>query len=279
MELFWTDPNYTAWLTAHGLRQFDDFLNCSQARVIRYRQNGSRSVAVVSLGTITAYLKREFRIAYKEKLRNWWDGFGAVGKALREWRVLRRARRAGFITPQPIACGQRGRQAFLMTAELVDFVPLDKYLAGVSDEEAKRLSYRLAEWLARWHAAGFMHPDLYAWHIFVRVTDQQLAVLDLARAGWLSDVPWPERWRELALLGASLRTGEINPWDWEEFVDTYLNAVEEWEPNNTVEPRGIIKDVVSRRMEAWAGWVSRRRGEEEQCRWVLTQGLYPSEGS
>ncbi|MCS7016878.1 MAG: lipopolysaccharide kinase InaA family protein [Gemmatales bacterium] len=274
MELLWLDPNYASILYEAGLRQFEDFMTCSRARVIRRRHNGTRSVALFSLGNLTAYLKREHRVAYKERLRNWWDGYGAVGKSLREWRMLRNVRRAGFAAPTPLACGQQGRRAFLLTLEMEDFVPLDKYVAGATPQELNLLSYRLPHWLARWHAAGFVHPDLYAWHIFVRVTDQEIAVLDLARADQVEEVPWPERWRELALLGVSLREQEELVAYWEQILDSYLNAVSALEARLVLEPRSLAKGAVYRRMERWTKWVARRQQEEEACRVVLDRELY-----
>ncbi|MCS7168687.1 MAG: lipopolysaccharide kinase InaA family protein [Gemmatales bacterium] len=274
MELLWLDPNYAALLYESGLRQFEDFMNAHRARVIRRRQNGTRSVALLRIGPLTTYLKREHRIAYKERFRNWWDGYGAVGKSLREWRLLRKALQAGFCVPRPLACGQQGRRAFLLTLELEDFVPLDKYLAGASAKELKLLSSRLPRWLARWHAAGFMHPDLYAWHVFIRVTDQEIAVLDLARADQVEEVPWPERWRELALLGVSLREQEELVASWEQILDSYLNAVSALEARLVLEPRSLVKGAVYRRMQRWTKWVARRQQEEEECRVVLDRELY-----
>jgi len=225
MEIFWRHADYASWMQEHGLVRFEDFMGLNQGVVVRRRQNGSRSVTCLRIGSVTAYLKREFRIAYKEKFRNWWDGFGAVGKSLREWRMLRRVRQAGFLAPLPLACGQRGSQAFLLTAELEDCLPLAKYLQGASPRELHRLTARLGCWLARFHAAGLAHPDLYSWHIHVRVTDQEIAVLDLARAWQGESIPWRERIRELAVLALSLPAEQWLDRDCRDFLQHYLLTV------------------------------------------------------
>jgi hypothetical protein len=225
MELLWRHPGYLTLLQEQNLLRFDDFLKVSQGVVVRRRQNGSRSVTRLRLGPLTAYLKREFRIAAKEKFRNWWDGFGPVGKSVREWRMLRRAQAAGFLVPTVLACGQRGSQGFLLTAELQDCVPLDKYAIGASTEEWQGLLKRLASWLAKFHGAGLAHPDLYAWHIYVRVTDQEIGVLDLARSWQDKFVPWPERIRELAKLASSLPQGQARAGEFREFLETYLGRL------------------------------------------------------
>lgn len=222
MELLWRHADYTSWMQEHGLVRFEDFMGLNQGVVVRRRQNGSRSVTRLRIGSVTTYLKREFRIAHKEKFRNWWDGFGAVGKSLREWRMLHRVRQAGFLTPLPLACGQRGSQAFLLTAELEDCLPLDKYMQGASARELQCLAVRLACWLARFHAAGLANPDLYSWHIHVRVTDQEIAVLDLARAWQGESIPWRERIRELAVLALSLPAELRLARDCPEFLQHYL---------------------------------------------------------
>ncbi|GBD35564.1 hypothetical protein HRbin36_00677 [bacterium HR36] len=108
----------------------------------------------------------------------------------------------------------------------------------------------------------------------MRVTDQQLAILDLARADWLEKVPWPERWRELALLGASLSESEWVWQVWDDVLETYLNTVESLQPHQAIRNREFAKNAVHRRMELWASWVSARQQEEEQCRAVLVSRLY-----
>ncbi len=249
MELLWRHPGYLHLLQEQNLIRCDDFLKVSQGVVVRRRQNGSRSVTRLRLGQLTVYLKREFRIAAKEKFRNWWDGFGPVGKSLREWRMLRRAQAAGFLVPTVLACGQRGSQGFLLTAELQDCVPLDKYAIGASDGEWCSVLTRLVSWLAKFHGAGLAHPDLYAWHIYVRVTDLEIGVLDLARSWQDKFVPWPERIRELAKLVSTLPEQRFTEQDLQNFVLSYVSS-----PDNGLPERGwsvfsFAWNAVRRRVE------------------------------
>lgn len=277
MELLWFEPHYAEILHKEGLVQLDDFLHCSRAREFRIHRTGARSVALLRVGPITAYLKREFRISYKEKFRNWWDRFGKVGKSVREWKMLQRAQQAGFVVPLPLACGQRGHSAFLLTAELVDFIPLDKYVAGASERELRLLQKHLPQWLACWHDSGFIHPDLYAWHVFVRVTDQQLAVLDLARAAHAKHVSWRERCYELALLGASLDNAARANLAWEKVLDTYLRAAGVPIPSKTESFFRATQEAVNEQMKMLAAPLARRRSTEKESLLVNNGSLYPLE--
>jgi hypothetical protein len=249
MELLWRHPGYLTLLQEQNLLRFDDFLKVSQGVVVRRRQDGSRSVTRLRLGPLTAYLKREFRIAAKEKFRNWWDGFGPVGKSVREWRMLRRAQAAGFLVPTVLACGQRGSQGFLLTAELQDCVPLDKYAIGASIEEWQGVLKRLASWLAKFHGAGLAQPDLYAWHIYVRVTDQEIGVLDLARSWQDKFVPWPERIRELAKLASTLPEERLTEQDAQDFVLNYVCNPDNGLPERSWSVCSFAWNAVRRRVE------------------------------
>lgn len=249
MELLWRHPSYLTLLHEQSLIRFDDFLKLSQGVVVRRRQNGSRSVTRLRLGPLTAYLKREFRIAVKEKFRNWWDGFGPVGKSLREWRMLRRAQAAGFLVPTVLACGQRGSQGFLLTAELQDCVPLDKYAIGASHEEWCSVLRRLASWLAKFHGTGLAHPDLYAWHIYVRLTDQEIGVLDLARSWRDKFIPWPERIRELAKLASTLPEERFTEQDLQNFILNYAGNPDNGLPERSCSVCSFAWHAVQRRVE------------------------------
>jgi len=109
-----------------------------------------------------------------------------------EWRVGRYALEHGVATVTPIACGvaARGSSSVLVTRELPDAVPLDRYW-----EQVKRASNRtdrhlrgrvliagLAGLLADAHRSGLYHRDLHAANLLVcpiREGRPRVALVDL----------------------------------------------------------------------------------------------------
>jgi len=82
-------------------------------------------------------------------------------------------------------------RAFVMTEDLVGFVPADKLIAA--GESFDRISATTAELAARLHSAGFHHRDLYLCHFMVRPGDDkpEVRLIDAARVRRLP--PWPLR--------------------------------------------------------------------------------------
>src|SRR5437879_4421255 len=82
----------------------------------------NRNVARVTLGrgpdALPAFLKREHRVPWKERLFNALTGFGFVSKSRREALVLHTLQQAGIRCPDWIAVGEDGQgRAFLMLRE------------------------------------------------------------------------------------------------------------------------------------------------------------------
>jgi tRNA A-37 threonylcarbamoyl transferase component Bud32 len=198
-----TAPGLAADLHRQGLRTFRDYFDRAGGRVVG--GHPARNVAYVELGRLAGFLKREFRTPWKDYLASWWAGFGFVSKSRREWRILRALQRCGIGCPQPVAVGEEGGRAFLLVRVLPDAVDLPTYLAQeVGPAERSTLARRLGAALARLHAAGFTHPDLYAKHVFVNLHDRSIAFIDFQRTRYRPRVSWRCRWRDLAALDASL---------------------------------------------------------------------------
>ena len=90
------NPAYAAALDRAGLIQPEDFLRLPETIVSGHP---GRQVSRVVLGngpeTIPAFLKREHRVPWKDRLANAWAGFGFVSKSYREARLLAAVRQAG----------------------------------------------------------------------------------------------------------------------------------------------------------------------------------------
>ena len=104
-----------------------------------------------------------------------------------------RFRARGGATPEPVGWLATGRglwrRLYSATAFRADAVTLDQPLSRMKNGSRRALLAATAGAVARWHAAGLLHPDLNVGNILVRrpwqqgrVTSQALEVVDLDRA-------------------------------------------------------------------------------------------------
>lgn len=198
-------PRHASHLRRLGLTHPEHFLSL---RAVIISGHPDRHVGQATLGdgpaALPTFLKREHRVPWKDRLANWWAGFGPVSKSEREARVLKSLEAAGVGCPRWIAYGEDGRgRAFLLVEEVRDAVDLRLYLQDhLSAEPRQRREFarHLGRELARLHEAGFDHPDLCAKHVLVRPRDQAVCFLDWQRGRR----GMPQTLRNLALLNATL---------------------------------------------------------------------------
>jgi tRNA A-37 threonylcarbamoyl transferase component Bud32 len=167
-----------------------------------------RHVVRVSVGSVTAYLKREHRVLWRDRLLSAAAGFGFASLAVREAWMLSALRTAGVACPDWMVAGEdeHGR-AFLLLAALPGAVDLRQYLrdhCGESPSWRYRFARDLGIALAGIHEAGFDHPDLYAKHVLVVPATGRCYFLDWQRSRRRRRVGWLARVRDLAALDATL---------------------------------------------------------------------------
>lgn len=153
------------------------------------------------------FLKKEHAVTWRERFRNAWAGFGWCATSVREAAILRAARTAGVACPIVAAFGEDKRHAFVLLRDETDMIELRTILrTSDSNTDRNQLADALGRELARLHAAGFDHPDLFAKHLLVERagTTFRICILDWARARRRRSVPWPLRCRALAILDATL---------------------------------------------------------------------------
>jgi tRNA A-37 threonylcarbamoyl transferase component Bud32 len=203
------NPAYAERLARLGLSAAEEFLALPGVIVSGHPD---RHVVKVALGqgkqALSAYLKREHRVRWRDRLANAWAGFGFVARSTREARVLAELERAEIGCPEWIAAGEddAGR-AFVLVRELTGLVDLRVFLDTLtlaSPYTRHRFAATLGEALARIHAQGFIQPDLYSKHVFVDPNGEQLAFLDWQRSRQRRSVAWRDRWRDLGALDATL---------------------------------------------------------------------------
>jgi tRNA A-37 threonylcarbamoyl transferase component Bud32 len=130
--------------------------------------------------------------------------------------MLQRVQQAGIGCPEPIAVGEDDKgQAFLLLRALDDATELRRLLATLQSADRRQLARQLSEMLARIHAAGIDHPDLYSKHVLVRSGPSTgrftFHFLDWQRSRQRRALPWRRRFRDLAALDATLAPNLATP--------------------------------------------------------------------
>lgn len=226
MSVFLVNPRYALHLWRQGLRTATDFLNWSQGSLVsRHRR---RCTTLVNLHGISGYLKRQKRIAWKERFAGWWDGFGLVSRALREWQVLCELQDDGQLGPDPMAVGETDAGAFVLVRALPEAVDLPTLLAQrLCPRERREIAGRVGRAAASLHERGFSHPDLFAKHVFIHCETGTVRFVDFQRTRrHLQGVPWPQRCRDLAALNASLHPNAVSASERFRLLLAYLEQTE-----------------------------------------------------
>ncbi|HEY1380868.1 MAG TPA: lipopolysaccharide kinase InaA family protein [Gemmataceae bacterium] len=177
---------------------------------------------------LAAFLKREHRVRWRDRLAAAWAGYGWASKSEREARLLSDLRRAGVPVPRWLAYGEddHGR-AFVLVRAVPRAVDLRAFLHGDGDRPPTRrrgLARRLGCLLARVHAAGFDCPDLSSKHVLVRPRRPALVLIDWQRARRTRRVSWAVRVRELAALHATVADELASPRERLSCLRSYLRA-------------------------------------------------------
>jgi tRNA A-37 threonylcarbamoyl transferase component Bud32 len=202
------NPRYRDMLARHGLACGERLVALTGPIVTGHP---GRNVARVAVGSLTAYLKREHRVLWRDRLRNAAAGFGFTSLAVREARTLKALKAAGGACPDWIAAGEddRGR-AFLLLGALPGAVDLQQFLRdrrAAAAAERYHFARALGTALAHIHQAGFGHRDLYAKHVLVTAATGHCYFLDWQRARHRRHLAWRHRARDLAALDATLAGG------------------------------------------------------------------------
>jgi tRNA A-37 threonylcarbamoyl transferase component Bud32 len=177
------------------------------------------------------YIKRYGPPGFLDEIRRWWRHGGALSPAEAEARNIQAARQAGVATMRDLDCRAGTEGSYLITTavpgEALERCGEAFWRRLAADERAAaELAARLAELVRSLHAAGYVHRDLYASHVFLdeRGGRFDLYLIDLAR---MFRPRWRRfRWRvkDLAALHYSLPPDWVAKW-WEAFLRGYLGEV------------------------------------------------------
>jgi tRNA A-37 threonylcarbamoyl transferase component Bud32 len=197
------NPHYREFLLRQGLEKAEDFLRLSG---VIYCGHPDRHVSRLLLrDTLPVFLKKEHRVRRRDRLANFWAGFGFVSKSWRELAMAQLLRTAEINGPEVVAAGEKDGQAFLLLREVPDAMELRSFLEQHAEPEIRRrLAWKLGRELARIHTAGIDHPDLFSKHVLVQAETIRLWFLDWQRSRKRRSLSWSRRCRDLAALDATL---------------------------------------------------------------------------
>jgi hypothetical protein len=229
------NPRYRDMLQRLGLKNPQDFLELpsiivgghSDRNVARVTLGNHQSKPCSTPGTL-AYLKREHRVPWSDRLANAWAGFGWCSTSYREALVLRAMREQGVGCPEFLAAGEdESGRAFLLVGELSESMDLRSFLRGTHHAGSlvrRRFASELGETLAQLHDAGFNHPDLYSKHVLVSPGRSGISLLDCQRSLRFQKLTWDQRWHDLAALDATLDDDLVLPRERMRCLRSYLIA-------------------------------------------------------
>jgi tRNA A-37 threonylcarbamoyl transferase component Bud32 len=196
-------PPFASLFRRHDWPSTTSFLAWTGILVNRHRH---RQVEQVTHEGRSFFLKKQYRVTWRERFRNAWKGFGWCASAVREAKLLQAARAAGISCPDVAAFGADQRHAFVLLTEATGMAELREVLHQCRrDADRRRLALALAREIAHLHDAGFDHPDLFAKHILVASDggSYRVCLLDWQR-GACRTMSWRQRSRAWAVLDATL---------------------------------------------------------------------------
>ena len=220
-------PKYRQRFVRRGLIAATDFIDLPGEIVSGH---ANRHVVRVVLGhglsRIVAFLKREHRVPWRERLRSFCAGFGWASKSEREVRVLRDLRRAGVHVSRWLAYGEDGHgRAFALIRGVTGAMDLRSFLSTERSPAQRRdLAVRLGKALAGIHATGWDCPDLVSKHVLVRPHGTVPFLIDWQCATRARKVRWGVRIGALAALHATLADDLATPRERLTCLRAYLRA-------------------------------------------------------
>ncbi len=185
-EDVWVFDGWQDFLQTNNLLDLEQFLElCGEVvdlntRSVVHRLQIGDSGKVFYLKIHKNYLRRDYT-----------TGFKKVPVAQIELANMMHYARAGFDYLSPVAWGWRpskeGGDGFLLLEELNDYLSLQQWLEKPEAKQKalrKKISFAVADAVARIHEHGLAHVDLFSWHIFLKQEGEGFVVqpLDLERS-------------------------------------------------------------------------------------------------
>lgn len=187
-------PDWEDLLSFNGLSTLDDLFGLTDAVALtkrdlpRWRERLRVALTDRSGRKQLVYVKRFQHVPLAEQFRRCWGRDPSHATAWTEWHELQRLADAGINAPHPIAYGEdmagwwERRSAVVLGA--VGGMSLERWCAEHPHRLPAPVARALAELVARVHALGIAHRDLYLSHIFAEGVESdapRLSIIDLQR--------------------------------------------------------------------------------------------------
>ncbi len=157
-----------------------------------------------------ALLKIENRIPLLQRIASLRMGRGLASASEREALNLDMAARYGLPAPPWIAYGEHRGRSFLLVSEISGAVPIGQ--AATTPKLALHFASWMGKTLAKMHALGVVHGDLFLKHVLFDPEKGEPVFVDWQRARVVHAPRISDRLRDLAALASSLpRASEIYP--------------------------------------------------------------------
>ena len=187
------NPVYRSRLEQCGLLDAADFLDLPGEIISGHPD---RHVMRVQFGDMRAYLKREHRVPWSDRLANWRAGYGLVSVSGREAATLELLQQKEIPVPEWLATGEDSRgRAFLLLKEAAGAIDLRQHAADLVRQprrERRLLARRFGQLVADIHNQGIEYPDLYAKHVLIEPQSGEITLLDWQRARQRRRLGWRE---------------------------------------------------------------------------------------
>ncbi len=258
-------PRYRSLLSSQGLRTLDDFFvhelgeRLDKPGLELWRQRWRLRLQDSEVGARTFYLKRFVRPPLRRQWGRWLGGAWSSSTAGLEWNNSISLAASGVRAAEAAAygqtmCGPLEVRSFVILSEaagesLECWVP--RNLPPVSRETNWRVRRArldaLARFVAKFHAEGFAHRDLYLCHVFYdagcekQTAVGQFCLIDLQR---VFRPRWrPRRWivKDLAALNFSTPTDRVGLWERLRFLCRYVRSCDKFGS-----ARGLVRSVAAK---------------------------------
>jgi hypothetical protein len=208
-------PDYRELFALRNLLAPTDVLNLPGVVV-----NGHvrRNVTRVGLGEMTAYLKREHRVGFRCRWKNFLAGFGFVSMSEREAMVLKFLEARELCGPDWMAYGECQGEAFLLvrgvgsegtrtSSQEASRAPLRQRWGwpshtGSNPHRLRSGALDVSCAIAKLHHSGVDQPDLFFKHILADSAGN-ITILDWQQARLRKSLTASQRLRSLAALNAT----------------------------------------------------------------------------
>ena len=194
---FFVDPEYKDGLRELGLSSIDEVFSCTEGTSLekenlkRFRK---RIQIKINSPSAAAYIKLYDRPPVLTQVKNWLSYRKRVTCCFCDFAPAYNLSKAGINTPKTLAYGEEGgllfeKRSFIIMLKIPNAESLEKKLPDFfhSPLSKENLGLRrdfineLADFIKRFHNAGYRHRDLYFSHIFLS-DSKEFYLIDLARS-------------------------------------------------------------------------------------------------